>query len=172
MQKNAGFTLIELLVAVLIICILAALAVPQYQKAVLKSRFMSFMPVARTLAEAQEIYYMANGKYAFDVRQLDVQIPPDCRLRGQGSYNEILCGTDWLLDNVSQVDGNDKKALGWMRVCYCPGENTAGSSSCPRVADACLFFYYARNGNTDERFKCSARTQQGTLLCHTFEGIF
>ena len=49
---TAGFTLIELLVVVLIIGILAAVAVPQYQLAVDKSKFASNMPLLDSLESA------------------------------------------------------------------------------------------------------------------------
>ena len=71
-----GFTLIELLVVVLIIGILAAVAVPQYQKAVLKSRFATVKEMAQSLANAEEVYYLANGKYTADFEALDIDLPP------------------------------------------------------------------------------------------------
>ena len=63
MNKKA-FTLIELLVVVLIIGILAAIAVPQYQKAVDKSRAMELVVASKAIADEQQAYYMANGVYA------------------------------------------------------------------------------------------------------------
>ena len=78
LEKNArrGFTLIELLVVVLIIGILAAVAVPQYQKAVLKSRFATVKEMAQSLVNAEEVYYLAHGKYTADFDALDVSLPP------------------------------------------------------------------------------------------------
>ena len=67
-----AFTIIELLVVVLIIGILAAIALPQYQKAVTRSRFANLMPLTRAIQEAEERYYLANNTYTASFDDLDI----------------------------------------------------------------------------------------------------
>ena len=72
---NKGFTLIELLVVVLIIGILSAVALPQYTKAVEKSRATEAITLLGNLANAEEIYKMSTGSYTTDLSLLDIQLP-------------------------------------------------------------------------------------------------
>ena len=75
MKNNQAFTLIELLVVVLIIGILAAVAVPQYQKAVWKTRGTQLLVAVQALHTAQKAYYLANGTFASTFDELSIEMP-------------------------------------------------------------------------------------------------
>ena len=69
-----GFTLIELLVVVLIIGILSAIAVPQYQKAVTKARFAEAFANLKTISQADIACQLEKGEFC-SIADLSIEIP-------------------------------------------------------------------------------------------------
>ena len=91
--RNArAFTLIELLVVVLIIGILAAIAVPQYTKAVRKARIAEAKVLLKSLSDAADMFYLANGTdVEWSKENLDIDVPSDTK-NWTISFDECLCG--------------------------------------------------------------------------------
>ena len=111
MNKKA-FTLIELLVVVLIIGILAAIAVPQYQKAVNKTRLTRVINMLKAIKDAQEVYYLANGHYATNFDDLDVSLPNGDLQTSTSSWWRYKNGDTYFMHIVNEIPQSIKVAPG------------------------------------------------------------
>lgn len=107
MQNKQAFTLIELLVVVLIIGVLAAVALPQYQKAVQKARLSESFLNVRAIRDALETYKLANGNYTLDFTQLDIEFPGASYGVAEGIENSMITlpnGHAYQLDVDGYID--------------------------------------------------------------------
>ena len=167
MNNRKGFTLIELLVVVLIIGILAAMALPQYFKAVERSRMSEAVSLMANIAQAQQRKYLQINKYAGEYTGLDVS-PKGATGAGyctKGTY-AAASGTGENATPESCGDGN-----GFMVTIDGTAYN-AGKVTSNRVGpntlqyDYTLERYYANTGT-----KCTGNNDNGKALCADFCGI-
>ena len=147
--RKGGFTLIELLVVVLIIGILAAVALPQYQKAVEKSRATQAITMLKSIGQAQSAYRMANGTCAESFDELDVDIPFTGTTLWRISDN-------YLKDTRSNNDWSFQ-LVNWSNHCIVMAGRISGKYQ------GGGFFYYV--GSTiDGMLRCVERTSGGVSL--------
>lgn len=156
-MEMKGFTLIELLVVVLIIGILAAVALPQYETAVMKSRMSAMWPILKGIKDAQEAYYMANGTYTDNLNDLDISIPKGDKrsnsASGQEDYSNGTC-----IDNLS----SRTEASGW--VIY----GGIGSQCSSGAQNGCLFKVWLDQSTNPGKIECSGTHPKCADVCKTF----
>ncbi len=156
MNNQKGFTLIELLVVVLIIGILAAMAMPQYFKAVERSRMSEAVTLLANIAQAQQRKYLQINKYAGNFTGLDVA-PKNAS--GAYYYTKGTGGTD--------TSGNGFGITLGATTPYASGSVTAVRSNPTGLQYQYeLSRYYASNNTT-----CTGKNADGAALCADFCGI-
>ena len=159
-SRLGGFTLIELLVVVLIIGILAAMAMPQYFKAVERSRMAEAVTLMDSIVKAQRRKFMQKNRYAEDFRGLDVSLKgarrtdyytkgdPQTGAGGNGFKISLFSTlfTNSAVEAIRMVDGRtDHRSLQYK-------------------------YYLSRNYQSDN-VECVAINQAGRELCADFCGI-
>jgi len=165
-----AFTLIEVLVVVLIIGILAAVALPQYQFAVDKSRVIPYMQQVQDLLKAQQVYFLANGEYAANITDLDIDFFSQCT---QANCFELRKCPGNISLNIPTGEVNNKCVflgtggqLG-LEVSYC----ARGSENCrlDTNRDMGIFFSLQNGTILSCNYWSSAR---GKKLCNYFTKQF
>ena len=154
MLKRKGFTLIEMLVVVLIIAVLAAIAFPKYQLAVLKTRYTQLMVMGDALRKAEDAYYLANGKYALDSNELDLTLPSNCT---SGTAGGLLCGKF----RCTVYDGADNTDINGNVYCYMT------------IRDVRIYYrIYPLRRNTKRLCGTSAGSELGKKVCESLGGKY
>ena len=151
-KRTSAFTLIELLVVVLIIGILAAVAVPQYQKAVAKARLATMFSLVKNITYALEIYYLTNDTYPVSLEDIDITFPSDCSIK----YSWIQCDSNYTFLHYL-------RDMGTIDINYCPQQTS--SDLCVLNRDLLVSFRLQHSVNAQQPIVCIPVTSLGNSIC-------
>ncbi len=167
-MKNHAFTLIELLVVVLIIGILSGIALPQYQKAVLKSHLVGAQTIVDSVRKNVIAYRLANddspNKDNFKYCCIEFS-----NIQWNGSPIDTLGRIgDYVFDYSGSIQTGTKKTSG-IQVFYAPS-----SSFVYEGANLIGWEWEVNKDTGEENFYCLARSgnagAKAKALCKSITG--
>ena len=159
-SRLGGFTLIELLVVVLIIGILAAMAMPQYFKAVERSRMAEAITLMDSIVKVQRRKFMQTNHYAGEFQGLDVS--PKGAI---GAYY-------YTKGDPTTGAGGNGFALGIMTRDFTGAKVFAGRMANGSQSATSLQYRYTLNRYyQSDNVTCEGDNQAGQELCADFCGI-
>ena len=157
LSRLGGFTLIELLVVVLIIGILAAMAMPQYFKAVERSRMTEAVTLMDSVVKAQRRKFMQTNRYARNFKVLDVS-PKGASGTRYFTKGDPQTGAGGNGFGIALISRNDSVSAARM---------FNGDTSAPSLQYKYTLIRYYQSDNVT----CWGRNRAGMELCADFCGI-
>lgn len=99
-NKQQGFTLIEIMIVVAIIGVLAAIAYPNYQRYVIKTKRVDMMSEMQNIASQIESRKLAQGSYSNISAQVKTDFSKPYPAQGQALYDLTITDplvTKWTI---------------------------------------------------------------------------
>ena len=160
-DKNGGFTLIELLVVVLIIGILAAIALPQYETAVEKSRAVEAFVNMKHARNAWNLHYMTYGTADSLPRAQDIMELSGGRWSDDGHR---YCTKNFIYEMEDQTYISAHRCRIKQACDTCQSFHTVDQ-------DYELYVETMHSGETwQDHDQCQAYTDKGYKVCKSLEG--
>ncbi len=124
-----GFTMLELLVVVLIIGILAAVAVPQYQIAIRKAKMTQHWVILDSAIKETQIYRLSTGKWPSSTELKTVSTDKDINawVNREGTRREVFV----IQYGAGRVHMYPSGKIS--RICYAKKNNTINNKACMSV---------------------------------------
>ena len=140
----------------------------------MKAKVSSFFPLLTNIKNAQEAYYLANGQYVKDIRDLDIELPSSCTALTTAGM-EFSCGPDFKL--VNGGFGSPAQAAGHIALFYCPGAST-NATKCVNTRPFSFYFYYHNPAKEDDKPKadkknCETKNNSdlGRAICKSLDAV-